>query len=101
MTYIIFSASRSFKLHILLLRRQHVLNLLYKFGMTRCKSISKYEDNCRFQQIIRNLIYLTITQPDLTWIVISNCYDMSMVYLIMVSSISAEYHFENGRVPEC
>ena len=63
---------------ILLTQRHYVLNMMYKFGMTKCRSVSTPLDQnlklphklgapCdekRFQQIVGSLIYLTITRPD-------------------------------------
>ena len=65
----------------LLSQRHYVLNLLYKFGMTECKSIStpldrnmkltadsgKFCEPTQYRQIIGSLIYLTITRPDLSY----------------------------------
>ena len=64
---------------ILLSQRHYVLNMLYKFGMTDCRSISapldknlKLRPNSevasnekRLRQIVESLIYQTITRPDL------------------------------------
>ena len=66
---------------ILLSQRHYVLNMLYKFGMTECRPISTPLDRkqklcpnsgpaCdekRFRQIVRSLIYLTITRPDISY----------------------------------
>ena len=66
---------------ILLTQRHYVLNMMYKFGMTKCRSVSTPLDQnlklphklgapCdekRFQQIVGSLIYLTITRPDLNY----------------------------------
>ena len=55
--------------------------MILKFGMTECKSITtpldqnlklhpdsgKACDPRRYQQIVRSLIYLTITRPDLSY----------------------------------
>ena len=55
--------------------------MLFKFGMTDCKSVSTHLDQTvklrpdagkvcdpkRFRQIVRSLIYLTVTQPDLIY----------------------------------
>jgi hypothetical protein len=57
------------------------LSMLFKFGMADCESIStpldrtikhrldsgKVCDPTRFRQIVGNLIYLTITRPDLSY----------------------------------
>ena len=81
-----------------------MLNLPYECQSISTPPLLKFEATCRFQQILKqmryrqiigSLIYLTITQPDLsypigllshfiqimatvTWIVLSECYDMSM-----------------------
>ena len=66
---------------ILISQRHYVLSTLFKFGMTDCKSVStpldrtvklrpdsgKACDPRRYQQIVRSLIYLTITRPDLSY----------------------------------
>ena len=61
---------------IMISQRHYILNLLYKFGMTECKSIAtpldrnlkldadSGTDECeltQYQQLIGSLIYLTIT----------------------------------------
>ena len=65
----------------LLSQWHYVLNFLYKFGMTECKSITRALDRnmklivnsgkccepTQYRQIIRTLIYLTNTQPDLSY----------------------------------
>jgi hypothetical protein len=66
---------------ILVSQRHYALNMLLKFGMAECKPIStpldrtvkhrpdsgKVCDPTRFRQIVGNLIYLTITRPDLSY----------------------------------
>ena len=66
---------------ILISQRHYVLNMLFKFGMADCKSVStpldrtvklrpdsgKVCDPMRFRQIVGSLIYLTITRPDLSY----------------------------------
>ena len=67
---------------ILISQRYYVLNLLYKFGLTECKPVSTPLDRnlkmdvdsdiavCEptmYRQLIGNLIYLIITQPDLSY----------------------------------
>ena len=68
---------------ILISQRHYVMSMLFKFDMADCKSISTPLDrtvkihpdsgkSCepkRFRQIVRSLIYLTITRPDLTYLV--------------------------------
>ena len=67
--------------HILISQRHYVLSMLFKFKMTNCNSVStpldrtiklrpdfgKVCDPTRFRQIVRSLIYLTITRPDLSY----------------------------------
>ena len=67
----------------LLTHRHYELNMLFKFGMTECNSISTpldrnlkltvdYDEACDttlYRQIIESLIYLMITQPDLSYAV--------------------------------
>ena len=62
-------------------QRHYVLSMLFKFRMANCKSISTPVDRnmklrrdsgqacdaTRFQQIVGNLIYLTITRTDLSY----------------------------------
>ena len=66
---------------LLLTQCHYALNMLFKFGMTACKSVatpvdrneklqndpSPACDHLRFRQIIRGLIYLTIPWPDLSY----------------------------------
>ena len=66
---------------ILISHRHYVLNMLFKFGMTDCKSVSTpldrniklcHEstlacDDTQFRRNVRSLIYLTITRPDLSY----------------------------------
>ena len=67
---------------IMISQRQYVLDLLYKFGMTECKLVSSSLDRnlkldvdfgiaeCKltqYRQLIDNLIYLTVTQLDLSY----------------------------------
>ena len=66
---------------ILISQRHYVLSMLFKFGMADCKSIStplerniklrqdsgKAHDPTRFRQIVRSLVYLKITRPDLSY----------------------------------
>ena len=69
---------------IMISQRHYVLNLLYKFGMTECKPVSTPLDRnlkidassgtaesepTEYRQLIDNLIYLTITRPDLNYLV--------------------------------
>ena len=68
----------------MLSQRHYILNLLYKFEMTQYKPITtpldrnlKLDANsgtieCErmlHHQIVRSLIYLTITQPDLSYLI--------------------------------
>jgi hypothetical protein len=66
---------------ILISQCHYVLNMLFKFGMADYKAISmppdrtvkhrpdsgKVCDQTQFRQIVRSLIYLTITRPDLSY----------------------------------
>ena len=67
---------------ILISQRHYVLNLLYKFGLTKCKPVStplnqnlKIDvdsgtavcEPTKYRQLIGSLIYLTITRPDLSY----------------------------------
>ena len=67
---------------IIISQRHYILNLLYKFGMTECKSIATPLDRnlkldadsgakecepTQYRQLIGSLIYLTITRPDLSY----------------------------------
>ena len=59
---------------ILITQRHYVLSMLFKFGMADCKSVSnpldrtgKVCDPTRFRQIVRSLIYLTITRTNLSY----------------------------------
>ena len=67
---------------IMISQRHYILNLLYKFGMTECKSVAtpldrnlKLDANSgtteceptQYRQLIGSLIYLTITRPDLSY----------------------------------
>ena len=68
---------------ILLTQRHYVLNMLYKFRMTDCLSVSTPPDrnlklrpdlgaSCnkkRLRQVVGSLIYLMITRPDLSYLV--------------------------------
>jgi hypothetical protein len=69
---------------IWLLQRQYALNKLFEYGMTRCKPISiPLEQNVKlsadegdlvevttmYRRIVGNLIYMTITRPDLSYAV--------------------------------
>ena len=69
---------------IMIFQRHYILNLLYKFGMTKCKPMSTPLDRnlkldadsrteeceaTQYCQLIDNLIYLTITRPDLSYLV--------------------------------
>ena len=63
----------------------NILNLLYKFGMIECKSVvaTPLDQNLKldaefgtkeceptfYSQVVESLIYLTITQPDLSYMV--------------------------------
>ena len=64
---------------IMIYQRPYILNLLYKFGMTECKSVAtpldrnlKLDANSgtteceptHYQQLVGSVIYLTITRPD-------------------------------------
>ena len=65
-----------------ILSSDYVLNFLYKFGLTECKPVSTPLDRnlkivadsgmavcdlTKYRQLIGNLIYLTITRPDLSY----------------------------------
>ena len=66
---------------ILISQQQYVLSMLFKFGMSDCKSVltpleknvklchdsSKACDPKRFQQILKSLIYFPITRLDLSY----------------------------------
>ena len=67
---------------IMLSQRHYILNLLYKFGMTKCKTVSNPLDrNLKLDveigreefeptfycQLVGSLIYLTIIRPDLSY----------------------------------
>ena len=67
---------------ILISQRHYILNLLYKFGLTECKPVSTPLNRnlqidvdsgtavvhpTKYCQLIGNLIYLTITRPDLNY----------------------------------
>jgi hypothetical protein len=69
---------------IWLLRRQYALNKLSEYGMTGCKPISipleqnvklnadegdLVEDTTMYKRIVGSLIYMTITRPDLSYVV--------------------------------
>ena len=69
---------------IMLYQRHYILNLLYKFGMTKCKlvttpldrnlklDVESSTEECEstfYCQLVRSLIYLTITRPDLSYLV--------------------------------
>ena len=69
---------------IMLSQRHYILNLLYKFGMTQFKPITTPLDRnlkldvesgttkCEptiYRQLVGSLIYLTITRPDLSYLV--------------------------------
>jgi len=69
---------------IWLLQRQYALNKLAKYGMTGCKPISipleqnvklsadegdLVEDTTMYKRIVGSLIYMTITRPDLSYVV--------------------------------
>jgi hypothetical protein len=69
---------------IWLLQRQYALNKLFEYGMTGCKPISipleqnvklsvdegdLVEDTTMYRRIVGNLIYMTITRPDLSYAV--------------------------------
>ena len=69
---------------ILLTQRHYVLNMLYKFGMMYCQSVSTplhqnlklchdsgeaYNEK-RFRQTVGSIIYLTIRRPDLSYPII-------------------------------
>ena len=68
---------------ILISQRHYVLSMLFKFGMADCKLVStplgktvklrpdtgKVRDPRRFRQIVGSPIYLTITRPDLSYLV--------------------------------
>ena len=67
---------------IMLSQRHYILKLLYKFGMTECKPVTTPLDRnlkldadsstteCEpmfYRQLVRSLIYLTITRPGLSY----------------------------------
>ena len=67
---------------IMISRRHYILNLLFKFGMTKCKlvatpldrnlkldadSSTKECESTHYRQLVGSLIYLTITRPDLSY----------------------------------
>jgi hypothetical protein len=69
---------------ICLLQRQYALNKLTKYGITNCKPISipleqnvklsadegdLVEDTTMYKDIVRNFIYMTITRPNLSYVV--------------------------------
>jgi len=69
---------------IWLLQRQYALNKLFEYGMTSCKPISipleqnvklsanegdLVEDTTMYKCIVGSLIYMTITRPDLSYVV--------------------------------
>ncbi len=69
---------------IWLLQRQYALNKLSEYGMTGCKPISipleqnvklsvdegdLMEDTTMYRRIVESLIYMTITRPDLSYVV--------------------------------
>ena len=68
---------------ILVSQRHYMLSMLFKFGMTKCKSVSTPLDRnpklrldsgmtcdpTRFRHIAGSLIYLTITRPDFSYLV--------------------------------
>jgi hypothetical protein len=69
---------------IWLLQRQYALNKLSEYGMTGCKPIlipleqnvklsacegDLVEDTIMYRHIVRNLIYMTITRPNLNYVV--------------------------------
>ena len=69
---------------IMLSQKQYILNLLYKFGMTECKPVTTPLDRnlkldadsgtteCEttfYRQLVGSLIYLTITWPDLSYLI--------------------------------
>ncbi len=69
---------------IWLLQRKYALNKLFEYGMMGCKPISipleqnvkqsadegvLVEDTTMYRRIVRSLIYMTITRPDLSYVV--------------------------------
>ncbi len=69
---------------IWLLQRQYALNKLSEYGMISCKPISipldqnvklsanegdLVEDTTMYKRIVRSLIYMTITRPDLSYVI--------------------------------
>jgi len=69
---------------IWLLQRQYALNKLFEYGMIGCKPISipleqnvklsadegnLMEDTTMYKHIVGNLIYMTITKPNLSYVV--------------------------------
>ena len=65
-------------------KRHYILNLLFKFGMTESKLVATPLDRnlkldvdsgteecepTQYYQLVRSLIYLTITRPDLSYLV--------------------------------
>ena len=71
--------------NIMISQMHYILNLLYKFGMIECKSVATPLDrnlkldansgtieceSTHYRQLVGSLIYLTMTRPDLNYMVV-------------------------------